>query len=1232
MATNYQSSKETTNFARICRLVIDVIPDLLRDLLNTRLPASGLSAVLTTQKRKIFSVLKQHQKNILYPQGGVFQGSVKDLDTSLLYILLRNIGNIPSHHQSWGNAPDIADRSLSANIDRLREQRNAAFAHAPNASLSDGDFQASWDIIRQSVEEIQNSELNTGRFVVAVDEMLTMEMDHRGTNKYIKELLVVIKGDMAGMSVKLDTIETDMADLQGNVGAVMDDVSAVRYDVSAVRDDVGAVRDDVGDVRDDVGAVRDDVGAVRDDVSAVRDDVGAVRDDVSAVRNDVGAVRDDVGAVKEQLTVISVDRGNKPRRAAIETTKSTVRGQTSRSEIISTQALEDAKEVIRKNGMVIIKDASGDGKTMMCYQLLKWLMDGDNKDTGLSKDPLQLYSMSKWDKIVQPEAQIALFIDDVSEDIVEELKRRKDSIQSAFCGTLNSRSNCLILNVRDEIFKSTQMSSCELFNDENAIDLRGKNLMTSEEKLQILEKYVPKIKVLSGGKESKFVKLAPKIGFPQCCRLYRDVPSLQNEGVDFFKSPVYFMEKTLKKLPKECFASLLFLFLNDGRVKKGDLDPNSENVDKKKLEIAFPGNALNVWTDIQFLQGFIRWLSGKNDDKNLCHEIKLALLNRACASGSEECALFLLSEGVTPDVETPFYVVEGGSVSVLRKLLEYDVTQTARLHMSRSPHIVLARNINVLQEACLFESEEMVTMLYNTYPHLVHDTDHRGQSTLQLGARTGNCDIFKTVERVVLKSLYRVEYEHHRCETVEGRVVHRNCVCAQYVCQLVTKYGGETVLHYSCRRGHMEVCKYLCESYPALTTAVDMFGGQTVLHYSCLGGHLEVCKYLCESYPALTTAVDKYRQTVLHSSCRGGHMEVCKYLCQSYPALTTAVDMFGGQTVLHYSCLGGHMEVCKYLCKSYPALTTAVNNDGQTVLHSSFRGGHMEVCKYLCESYPALTTAVNNDGQTVLHSSCRGGHMEVCKYLCESYPALTTAVDNDGQTVLHSSCRGGHMEVCKYLCESYPALTTAVDNDGQTVLHSSCRGGHMEVCKYLCESYPALTTAVDMFGGQTVLHYSCLGGHMEVCKYLCESYPALTTAVNNDGQTVLHSSCREGHMEVCKYLCESYPALTTAVDNRGYHCLHYIARWTSDIDLFTECEIHVKQYIESTGRKYDITTILTNQGSSVLDKAKEQIEDWTWGTVNKALLKLKCTLKKPRSTSVLGLYIQRPIYYLVQSL
>ncbi|OWF44240.1 hypothetical protein KP79_PYT24110 [Mizuhopecten yessoensis] len=233
-AAKYQSSKETTNFARICRLVIDVIPDLFRDLLIARLPSSGLAHVLTNQKGQVFSRLNKQQEKILYPQGGLFQGSVKDLDTSLLYILLRNLGNISPHQNGWGKVPVKADRSLSANIDRLREQRNEAYAHAPNASLSDGEFQARWDIIRQSVEEIQNSELNTGSFVLAVDNILTMRMDPSTEKNFITLIAQIegeisdvkdrqdvitadmgnLKGEMVGMSVKQDAMETDIVDLQ----------------------------------------------------------------------------------------------------------------------------------------------------------------------------------------------------------------------------------------------------------------------------------------------------------------------------------------------------------------------------------------------------------------------------------------------------------------------------------------------------------------------------------------------------------------------------------------------------------------------------------------------------------------------------------------------------------------------------------------------------------------------------------------------------------------------------------------------------------------------------------------------------------------------------------------------------------------------------------------------------------------------------------------------------------
>ncbi|XP_021339645.1 ankyrin repeat-containing protein C6C3.08-like, partial [Mizuhopecten yessoensis] len=115
---------------------------------------------------------------------------------------------------------------------------------------------------------------------------------------------------------------------------------------------------------------------------------------------------------------------------------------------------------------------------------------------------------------------------------------------------------------------------------------------------------------------------------------------------------------------------------------------------------------------------------------------KLAVLNKACYSGAEECALYLLCEGVEPDNETPLRVVEGGSVKVLRKLLEYDVTPTARDEC----------NNNVLHEACVYEREEMVTLLCDTYPHLVHDTDWWGQTPLHFVARRGNCSMLQTVE------------------------------------------------------------------------------------------------------------------------------------------------------------------------------------------------------------------------------------------------------------------------------------------------------------------------------------------------------------------------------------------------------------------------------------------------------------------------------------------------------
>ncbi|XP_060080815.1 uncharacterized protein LOC132560181 [Ylistrum balloti] len=342
--------------------------------------------------------------------------------------------------------------------------------------------------------------------------------------------------------------------------------------------------------------------------------------------------------------------------------------------------------------------------------------------------------------------------------------------------------------------------------------------------------------------------------------------------------------------------------------------------------------------DVVVLKGVVKYL---ND------EMKNDLLNRACESGSTECVLYLLNVGVKPDNETLLFVAAGGSVELLRKLLQYDVTITVRDEYN---------NNNVLHQACESGSEEMVTELCDKYPDLVRDTNKYGQTPLHVAAGI-DLSIFQTVERTTLKTLYT------HCGT-DGHVVHRDCVWGQYMFNFVDNE-GLTLIHASCERGNKEMCVYLCEKCPSLLTAVDN-EGRTVLHASCERGNKEMCVYLCEKCPSLLTAVDNEGRTVLHASCARGDKEMCVYLCEKCPSLLTAVDN-KGQTVLHASCYWGNKEMCVYLCEKCPSLLTTVDNRGRTVLHVSCEEGNEEICVYLCEQYPSLLTVFDKRDRRCLH-------------------------------------------------------------------------------------------------------------------------------------------------------------------------------------------------------------------------------------------------------------------------
>ncbi|XP_062589885.1 uncharacterized protein LOC134251480 [Saccostrea cucullata] len=155
--SKYISTKETTHAARVSRLLLDPCTDLFRDILRDHVTEIQLPGILQTEKTTLTPILNKAQRELLYPRTGNFTGTYKEFDLSLLYILLRNVSGIKAHQNGWAKSPNPLDRSLSANIDRIRETRNTYCGHAVTVFLSESDFQNLWQELTIIIGELECS-------------------------------------------------------------------------------------------------------------------------------------------------------------------------------------------------------------------------------------------------------------------------------------------------------------------------------------------------------------------------------------------------------------------------------------------------------------------------------------------------------------------------------------------------------------------------------------------------------------------------------------------------------------------------------------------------------------------------------------------------------------------------------------------------------------------------------------------------------------------------------------------------------------------------------------------------------------------------------------------------------------------------------------------------------------------------------------------------------------------
>lgn len=202
----FSSSKETTNYARLCRLLVGVGTQALRDTFDKIHPPAGLHAALASQQPILQSLRKRRiinpmQWGKLYPTTASSVSSA-NFDITLLVLLLRNICSLSPPTTGWDSLPLVADTSSEANIARVKYYRNNVYGHASQASMDDTTFDSYWKDISSALVG-----LGAGvNYVNDISKLRTEGMDPDNEKHYVN-LLKEWKRDEDTTKDKLGEIE-----------------------------------------------------------------------------------------------------------------------------------------------------------------------------------------------------------------------------------------------------------------------------------------------------------------------------------------------------------------------------------------------------------------------------------------------------------------------------------------------------------------------------------------------------------------------------------------------------------------------------------------------------------------------------------------------------------------------------------------------------------------------------------------------------------------------------------------------------------------------------------------------------------------------------------------------------------------------------------------------------------------------------------------------------------------
>ena len=413
-----------------------------------------------------------------------------------------------------------------------------------------------------------------------------------------------------------------------------------------------------------------------------------------------------------------------------------------------------------------------------------------------------------------------------------------------------------------------------------------------------------------------------------------------------------------------------------------------------------------------------------------------------------------------------------------------------------------------------------------------------------------------------LGEIYDLCYENVELEAVRGVLEQFNEVYGRYVLNC-TDSVGQTMLHYACIRGHLDMVRVLADKeLKADLTIEDRYGdtalaafkgnediisvllsecdlgtkgrlSTSLLHIACKQGSIGLVRALINQHEADIHAQDMQTNSPLHIAASSGKEEVVSCLISEFGCDPNAKGHLG-RSVLHIACQRGDINLVRILvCKHRADLNVQDKYHG-TPLHLAILNGKLEVALCLIDELGCDPNVRGSLGRFALHVACQNGDVSLVQALAK---ADIHVRDDLGNTPLHIAASSGTEKIVSFLISELGCDPNAKNDLGNTVLHIACQGGGISLVRILvCQHNVAINAQNDLH--DTPLHLAILNRKLEVALYLINELGCDPNVRGSRGRLALHGACEMSSISLVQAMAK---ANIHARDDLGNTPLHIAA-------------------------------------------------------------------------------------------